>query len=272
MIASTDSLHPSSTDSFPNSRRVYMRGDLHPQIQVPMREISLSQTRLPDGSLENNSPVCVYDTSGPWGDPDFTGSVEQGLPAPRADWVRARGDVSEYEGRAVTARDNGYLSEAHAMANAERAGHAAALRAPATASRKPVRASSGHPVTQLWYAKQGIITAEMEYVAIRENQGLERLRDEWSATASRNTLAHQHEGSALRHDAPEVFRRFPQNLPKRITPEFVREEVARGRAIIPANINHSELEPMIIGRNFLVKINANIGNSAVASSIEEEVE
>jgi phosphomethylpyrimidine synthase len=158
------------------------------------------------------------------------------------------------------------------MANAERAGHAAALRAPATASRKPVRASSGHPVTQLWYAKQGIITAEMEYVAIRENQGLERLRDEWSATASRNTLAHQHEGSALRHDAPEVFRRFPQNLPKRITPEFVREEVARGRAIIPANINHSELEPMIIGRNFLVKINANIGNSAVASSIEEEVE
>jgi phosphomethylpyrimidine synthase len=237
-----------------------------------MREISLADTRLPDGSIEHNPSVRVYDTSGPWGDPAFQGSVEDGLPALRADWIRARGDVEEYEGRALSARDDGYLSEAHARDAKLRAGNTTALRAPTSAGRRPLRASAGHPVTQLWYAKQGIITPEMEFIAIRENQGLERLREESSADAPRNSLAHQHSGTAGRADAPEVFRRFPQNLPKRITPEFVRDEVARGRAIIPANINHPELEPMIIGRNFLVKINANIGNSAVASSIEEEVE
>jgi phosphomethylpyrimidine synthase len=272
MIASTDSLSGPSFESFPNSRRVYVPGQLHPEIRVPMREIELAQTRLPDGSLESNSPVCVYDTSGPWGDPAYAGSVEQGLPALRGEWIRKRADVEEYDGRAVTARDNGFLSEVHAAASAQRSGQIAATSAPASAARKPLRAAAGHPVTQLWYARQGIITAEMEYVAIRENQGLGRLREEWSSGAVRNSLFHQHEGSAVRADAPEVFRRYPQNLPRRITPEFVREEVARGRAIIPANINHPELEPMIIGRNFLVKINANIGNSAVASSIEEEVE
>ncbi len=237
-----------------------------------MREISLADTRLPDGSIEKNHPVTVYDTSGPWGDPAFDGTVEQGLPAPRAEWVRARGDVTEYDGRVVTARDNGFLSQAHAEASVQRSGRGAVIGAPQSASRRPLRASAGHPVTQLWYARQGIVTAEMEYVAIRENQGLERLRDTWSSEAARNALEHQHESSGLRWDAPEVFRRYPQNLPRQITPEFVRDEVARGRAIIPANINHPELEPMIIGRNFLVKINANIGNSAVASSIEEEVE
>ena len=272
MIASKDSLLPQSSEPFPNSRRVYVCGEIHPQIRVPMREIALSDTRLPDGSLEKNPTVRVYDTSGPWGDPEFQGTVAEGLPPTREAWIRARGDVEEYEGRSVTARDNGFLSEAHAAAAAQRSKEAVALRTPQSALRRPLRASAGHPVTQLWYARQGIITPEMEYIAIRENQGLEQLRDTLSSGAPRNSLAHQHPGTEGRDDAPAVFQRFPQNLPKRITAEFVRSEVARGRAIIPANINHPELEPMIIGRNFLVKINANIGNSAVASSIEEEVE
>jgi phosphomethylpyrimidine synthase len=237
-----------------------------------MREVSLSPTRLPDGSMEQNAPVLVYDTSGPWGDPSFKGSVEDGLPAVRGEWIRARADVEEYDGRNKTPKDDGYLSEEHALLSARRSGQTSSLKAPASAGRRPLRAAGGHPVTQLWYARQGIITAEMEYIAIRENQGLEKLRGQWSGTAERNALTHQHDGTTGREDAPEVFRRFPQSLPKEITPEFVRSEVARGRAIIPANINHPELEPMIIGRNFLVKINANIGNSAVASSIEEEVD
>ena len=272
MNATPHTLHPQSTDPLPNSRRVYLEGQIHPGLRVPMREVSLASTRLPDGTLEENAPVLMYDTSGPWGDPEFKGSVEDGLPGLRGDWIRARADVEEYEGRNKTAKDDGFLSEAHAVSSAQRSGQTSALLAPASAGRRPLRASGGHPVTQLWYAQQGIITAEMEYIAIRENQGLEKLRAEWSEKAKRNSLAHQHPGTTGRADAPEVFRRFPQNLPKEITPEFVRSEVARGRAIIPANINHPELEPMIIGRNFLVKINANIGNSAVASSIEEEVE
>ena len=272
MNATPHTLHPQSTDPLPNSRRVYLEGQIHPGLRVPMREVSLASTRLPDGTLEENAPVLVYDTSGPWGDPQFKGTVEEGLPALREEWVRARADVEEYDGRNKTAKDDGFLSEAHAASSAQRSGQKSALTAPASAGRRPLRASGGHPVTQLWYAQQGIITAEMEYIAIRENQGLEKLREEWSEKAKRNSLSHQHSGTTGRADAPEVFRRFPQNLPKEITAEFVRSEVARGRAIIPANINHPELEPMIIGRNFLVKINANIGNSAVASSIEEEVE
>ena len=272
MNASPHTLHPLSTEPLPNSKRVYVEGQIHAGLRVPMREVSQSPTRLMDGTWEENAPVRLYDTSGPWGDPEFRGSVEEGLPAMRGDWIRARADVEEYQGRNKTARDDGYLSEAHAISSAQRAGQASALLAPASAGRRPLRASGGHPVTQLWYAQQGIITAEMEYIAIRENQGLERLRQEWSEKAQRNSLAHQHAGTSGRADAPEVFRRFPQNLPREITPEFVCSEVACGRAIIPANINHPELEPMIIGRNFLVKINANIGNSAVASSIEEEVE
>jgi len=272
MNAPNESLYPQSSAPLPNSERVYLPGTLHPSVQVPMRKVSLAQTRLPDGSFEQNESVLIYDVSGPWGDPTFTGTVEEGLPAARAEWIRARGDVEEYDGRGHSARDDGYLSEAHAAATVRRAGQAFAGSTPASASRRPLRGSAGHPVTQLWYARQGIITPEMEYIAIRENQGLERLRDKFSAEASRDCLEHQHPGTMGRSDAPEVFRKFPQALPKFITPEFVREEVARGRAIIPANINHPELEPMIIGRNFLVKINANIGNSAVASSIEEEVE
>ena len=272
MIAPPNAIEASANESFSNSRRVYVGGSLFPDIQVPMREILLAETKLPDGTIEKNAPVRVYDTSGPWGDEDFNGSVESGLPALRAAWVRARGDVLEYEGRQITAKDNGYLSDLHAQTSAKKSASVAAIGAPASSGRRPLKASAGHPVTQLWYAQQGIITAEMEYIAIRENQGLDELREQISEGVERNSLFHQHDGTTGRADAPEVFRRFPQNLPKRITPEFVREEVARGRAIIPANINHPELEPMIIGRNFLVKINANIGNSAVASSIEEEVE
>jgi phosphomethylpyrimidine synthase len=275
MIAHPESLQPHSSIPLPRSRRVYLPGKVHADVRVPMREIELSPTRSMGDRLEPNEPVRVYDTSGPWGDPAFTGTVEQGLPALRADWIRGRGDVQEYDGRQVTARDNGYLSEAHAEAVGDRAvGPISHLRAPQSASRRPFRASAGHPVTQLWYARQGIVTPEMEYIAIRENQGLDLRRQ--AAGAARNTLEHRHPGSAAAGTdpryQPSVFRRFPQRIPEFITPEFVRDEVAAGRAIIPANINHPESEPMIIGRNFLVKINANIGNSAVASSIEEEVE
>ena len=263
-------LEPHSSDELPNSRRVYLSGTLFPDIRVPMREITLAPTRALNGTSEANEPVRVYDCSGPWGDPAFCGDVTQGLPRVREPWIRARADVEEYEGRAVAPMDNGYLSEQHAeyasSAEKNRLVEFPGLR------RKPLRASAGHPVTQMWYARQGIITPEMEYIAIRENQGLERLRDQLSEKTVRNALTHQHTGTGGRGDAPGVFAKFPQAMPKFITPEFVRDEVARGRAIIPGNINHPEVEPMIIGRNFLVKINANIGNSAVASSIEEEVE
>jgi len=268
MIAPKDAIEPQSTDSLPNSRRVYTEGCIHPELRVPMREIALAPTRNLNGGLEPNEPVRVYDTSGPWGDPDFAGNVEEGLPPLRQDWILRRGDVQEYEGRPVAPSDNGYLSESHArQSNGSRL-----TRFPDAARRRPLRAAPGHPVTQLWYARQGSVTPEMEFIAIRENQGLDRLRSKLSAAQPRDSLFQQHPGAPGRSDAPGLFRQFPQKLPGFITPEFVREEVARGRAIIPANINHPEAEPMIIGRNFLVKINANIGNSAVASSIEEEVE
>ncbi|MEO8207140.1 MAG: phosphomethylpyrimidine synthase ThiC, partial [Chthoniobacterales bacterium] len=213
-------------------------------------------------------------------DPAFTGTVEEGLPAMRAEWIRARGDVEEYDGREVKPQDNGYLSRQHAeyASNAER-NRLVEFPGLTGQRRRPLRASKGHAVTQLWYARQGIITPEMEFIAIRENQGLEKLQA--SKCGSRDSLEHRHAGSAEliqdtksenREFQPSIFSRFPQRIPKVITPEFVRAEVAAGRAIIPSNINHPEIEPMIIGRNFLVKINANIGNSAVASSIEEEVE
>ncbi len=277
MIATSESIEPHSRTPLPGSRRVYLVGTIHADVRVPMREIELTPTHTVSGRVEPNDPVRVYDTSGPWGDPEFTGTVEEGLPALRAEWIRRRGDVEEYDGRRITARDNGYLSEAHA-ASADPRGDAAIshLRAPVSAARRTLRASAGHPVTQLWYAREGIITPEMEYIALRENQGREALRG--GEAAVRHSLHHRHPGSGEanpsggREYEPSVFRRFPQRIPRFITPEFVREEVAAGRAIIPSNINHPESEPMIIGRNFLVKINANIGNSAVASSIEEEVE
>jgi len=236
-----------TTDSFyPNSRRIYVPGKIHPDLRVSLREISQSPTRSPDGTSEANSNVSVYDTSGPWGDPSFRGDVGEGLPPLRRAWIVDRQDVEEYAGRQTLPVDDGYLSAVH-VESAMREGRRGKLELFPGRKRPTLRASGGHPVTQLWYARQGMITPEMEYVAIRENLGYQRQRTTGSVK-ERN------------------------GLPDYITPEFVRDEVARGRAIIPANVNHPELEPMIIGRNFLVKINANIGNSAVASGIEEEVE
>ena len=266
MIAPKDSIDSQSTETpLPNSKKVYVGGKLHTDVRVPFREISLASTKSMNGEIEVNEPVRVYDTSGPWGDADFHGDVTIGLPALRAKWIRERGDVQEYEGRVVRPIDDGYLSEKHAANGNGKNGLVGRDR---RARRKPFRASAGHPVTQLWYARQGIITPEMEFIAIRENgRTVGAVVDRGAAadgsgySYSRNDLRQQHPGEP-----------FGANIPREITPEFVRQEVARGRAIIPANINHPESEPMIIGRNFLVKINANIGNSAVASSIEEEVE
>jgi phosphomethylpyrimidine synthase len=274
---SPDSVH-SVEKPLPNSRKIYVAGKLHADLRVPFREISLATTKSINGLVEVNEPVRVYDTSGPWGDQDFRGDVEQGLPPLRAKWIRDRGDVEEIEGRAVRPIDDGYLSEKHA---ASRNGESNfKLQTSNFAQSRPLRARAGRAVTQLWYAQQGIITPEMEFIAIRENggqasslarpagfqpvpgrNGRDAHSPAWQDGCPPNDLTHQHRGES-----------FGANIPRQITPEFVRDEVARGRAIIPANINHPESEPMIIGRNFLVKINANIGNSAVASSIEEEVE
>jgi phosphomethylpyrimidine synthase len=294
--AAVNGLHDDSRAPLPASTRVYEQGSIHPSVRVPMREIALSPTKTLDGRIEVNEPLRVYDCSGPWGDPEFTGTVEQGLPALRREWIVARGDVEEYDGRKVRPQDNGYLSEKHAefasQAERNRLREFPGLTAE---RRRPLRAAD-QPVTQLHYARQGIITPEMEFIAIRENMRRARIA-EMKDDIVRNHLDKQHAGSTqivaavcdrrtssgekpdghgppLQSEdfVPSIFRRFPQRIPAQITPEFVRSEVAAGRAIIPANINHPELEPMIIGRNFLVKINANIGNSAVASSIEEEVE
>jgi len=242
--------------TFPNSTRVYVPGSC-PDLLVPMREVKLADTSRPDGSKSANEPVRIYDTSGPWGDPAFHGDVEQGLPAIRAAWIRERGDVEAVAGRELKPEDDGYLSWKHAE-TAQRATSRNRLVQFDRAGRQVYKGKPGQRPTQLAYAKQGIITPEMEYIAIRENL---RLAADQADSTRRHDLTFQHKGES-----------FGAAIPKVITPEFVRSEVARGRAIIPANINHPELEPMIIGRNFLVKINTNIGNSAVASSIEEEVE
>ncbi|MFZ4778955.1 MAG: phosphomethylpyrimidine synthase ThiC [Terrimicrobiaceae bacterium] len=263
-----------SISPLPNSARVYVQGTLDQRVRVPMREITLSHTKDFQGNSIANDPVQVYDCSGPWGDPGFEGSVEEGLPALRADWIRGRKDVQEYEGREVSPQDNGYLSRNHAE-YASKAEKNRLVEFPGLHGerRRPLKSSAGHPVTQLWYAQQGVITPEMEFIAIRENMRTAKISD-LGQDILRSDLDKQHAGSSQIQNeyTPGIFRRFPQRIPAEITPEFVRSEVAAGRAIIPANINHPELEPMIIGRNFLVKINANIGNSAVASSIEEEVE
>ena len=242
--------------TFPNSTRVYVPGS-RPDLLVPMREVKLADTSRPDGTKSANEPVRIYDTSGPWGDPAFHGDVEQGLPAIRAAWIRERGDVEAVAGRELKPEDDGYLSWKHAE-TAQRATSRNRLVQFDRAGRQVYKGKPGQRPTQLAYAKQGIITPEMEYIAIRENM---RLAADQTDSTRRHDLTFQHKGES-----------FGAAIPKVITPEFVRSEVARGRAIIPANINHPELEPMIIGRNFLVKINTNIGNSAVASSIEEEVE
>jgi len=244
----------SSSDQLPNSRKVYITGKQHVDLRVPFREISLAPTKTMSGEIEVNEPVRVYDTSGPWGDADQHVDVTEGLPPLRVKWIRDRGDVEKIEGRKVKPIDDGYLSEKHASS---RNGNGSSLFNRQSSS-DPLRAKPGKAVTQLYYARQGIITPEMEFIAVRESHGLQTRNEK---VESRNDLRQQHAGES-----------FGASIPDEITPEFVRSEVARGRAIIPANINHPESEPMIIGRNFLVKINANIGNSAVASSIEEEVE
>ncbi|ELH0114024.1 phosphomethylpyrimidine synthase ThiC [Salmonella enterica] len=229
--------------AFPNSKRIYVTGSQH-DIRVPMREIQLSPTLISGTKdhpqYEENEAIPVYDTSGPYGDPDVAINVQQGLAKLRQPWIEARADVAT-----LSDRSSAYTRERLTDEGLD------ALRF--TGLLTPKRAKAGHCVTQLHYARQGIVTPEMEFIAIRENMGRERIRSE--------VLRHQHPGES-----------FGARLPENITPEFVRDEVAAGRAIIPANINHPESEPMIIGRNFLVKVNANIGNSAVTSSIEEEVE
>src|SRR5205823_545566 len=188
-----------------------------------------------------------------------------GLPPLRRDWILNRGDVEEIEGRPVTPIDDGYLSEKHAAGANGQNGDSSFVIRHSSLARRPLRAKRGSCVTQLWYARQGIITPEMEFIAVRENLGRMSGGGLEPPTRFRNDLGFSHSGS-------EPIENRKSKIENPITPEFVRAEVARGRAIIPANINHPESEPMIIGRNFLVKINANIGNSAVASSAEEEVE
>ncbi|MDO8319648.1 phosphomethylpyrimidine synthase ThiC, partial [Rhodoferax sp.] len=226
-------------EPLPASSKRYLQGS-RPDIQVPLREIMQS----------NGEAITVYDTSGPYTDPQAQIDVRQGLPAVRSPWIEARGDTDLYTGRAPFALDDGLKhGESDALA---------ALRAQAAGlQRPPRRAKAGANVTQMHYARKGIITPEMEYVALRENQNMQ-----WQA----QYLANAEREQRLAGNS------FGASIPKLVTPEFVRDEVARGRAIIPGNINHPEIEPMAIGRNFLVKINANIGNSAVSSSIEEEVE
>ncbi|MDN8542944.1 phosphomethylpyrimidine synthase ThiC [Erwinia sp. BC051422] len=229
--------------AFPNSRRIYLTGS-RADLRVPMREIQLSPTLTGGGKdnpqFEENEPVPVYDTAGPYGDPDAAIDVRAGIARLRESWIAERADTQPIE----------QLSSVYTQQRLADEGldHLRFENLP-----RPRRAQAGRRVTQLHYARQGIITPEMEFIALRENMGRERVRSE--------VLLQQHPGQD-----------FGARLPENITAEFVRQEVAAGRAIIPANINHSESEPMIIGRNFLVKINANIGNSAVSSSIEEEVE
>jgi len=233
----TASLDPEALKSFAKSKKVYVTGS-RPDLKVPFREISLSDTPSSFGA-EKNPPVMVYDTSGPYTDPDYQIDIRNGLPSLRSQWIDERNDTE-------------FLDGPTSVFGHERKTNPELTKMRFNLLRQPRRAKTGKNVSQMHYAKQGIVTPEMEYIAIRENQR----REEMSAL-----LQTQHPG----HD-------FGAAIPKLITPEFVRDEVARGRAIIPANINHPETEPMIIGRNFLVKINANIGNSALGSSISEEVE
>lgn len=220
-----------TTGPLPASEKIHLPGTLYPDLRVPLRRIALHESA-------GEPPVTVYDASGPYTDPRARIDIAAGLARPREAWIAARGDSETYDGRPLRPEDNGFVS-------AERL-------TPAFPIQYRPRRSAGGPVTQLAYARAGIVTAEMEYVAIRENLGRAALRE--AQNSSRDGES------------------FGAAIPDFVTPEFVRDEVARGRAIIPANINHPELEPMAIGRNFLVKINANIGNSAVTSSMAEEVE
>jgi phosphomethylpyrimidine synthase len=237
--------HSITRTPFPASKKIYVKGSL-PGVHVAMREIYLSDTRLASGKMEKNLPVTVYDTSGPYSDPEKSIDVRNGLEPIRLDWIISRND-SEEQSSSESSYRNKRLSDA-GLDHLRFSHH-----------RNPRKAKPGSNVSQMHYAKKGIITPEMEYVAIRENQRNTEMRERMNGNGE--MLFAQHEGHS-----------FGAKIQKVITPEFVRSEIAAGRAIIPSNINHPESEPMIIGRNFLVKINANIGNSAVTSSIEEEVE
>ncbi|NPA08699.1 MAG: phosphomethylpyrimidine synthase ThiC [Chlorobi bacterium] len=234
--------HNITRSPFPNSKKIYVEGKIHP-IHVAMREIQLSPTKLSNGKMDENPPVTIYDTSGPYTDENFEINIEKGLPRIREQWILDRNDVEILDG--ITS-EYGKARLSDSKLDKLRFSY----------NHKPKVAKEGKQVTQLYYAKQGIITPEMEYIAIRENQRIEQL------DSVSKDMAFQHPGNSFGAKTPK----------NKITPEFVRDEIAAGRAIIPNNINHPESEPMIIGRNFLVKINANIGNSAVSSSIEEEVE
>lgn len=229
-----------TTEPFPNSSKQFVNGTLHPEIRVPYREVKLSPTKVhTTGQLTENAPVLLYDTSGPYTDPDVVINVARGLKAIRQQWIEARQDSELYEGKVneLAAQNNDSVVP--------------------SLLRQPRRAKAGRNVSQMHYARQGIITPEMEFVAIRENMRNQAAKEGLIDLERRQRLQGNN---------------FGAGIPDEITPEFVRQEVAAGRAIIPANINHPEIEPTIIGRNFLVKINANIGNSIVTSSIEEEVE
>ncbi|MBE0377742.1 phosphomethylpyrimidine synthase ThiC [Pseudoalteromonas prydzensis] len=241
--AASDYIYNLTGQPFPSSHKVYVQGT-HDNVRVGMREITLSDTFI-GGSEENpvyepNAPLRVYDTSGPYTDPNFTLDVRKGLDKYREQWIESRGDTEVLE--SVTSQFSQQRMADEGLDHI-RFEHLPKIR----------RAKAGKNVTQMHYARQGIITPEMEYVAIRENMGRAQIQQE--------LLAQQHKGES-----------FGASIPEFITPEFVRDEIARGRAILPNNINHPETEPMIVGRNFLVKVNANIGNSSVSSSIEEEVE
>ena len=241
-----------TTKPFPASRKVYIEGTRG--VRVPMREITLAPTKsFKNGQAEDNAPFLIYDTSGPYTDPDAGIDLHQGLAPLRRPWIVERGDVEELS---AVSSEYGRARLADPRLDALRFAHL----------RKPLRAQPGRNVTQMHYARKGIITPEMEFIAIRENLKRQAAMDQGNGNGTGNghgpnRLISQHPGHS-----------WGAAIPAEITPEFVRDEIARGRAIIPSNINHPEIEPMIIGRNFLVKINANIGNSAVASSIEEEVE
>ncbi len=250
-LSATAKVDEAAVQPFPNSRKVYVQGS-RPDIQVPMREITLSDTSILFGN-EKNPPIYVYDTSGPYTDPNAKIDIRSGLPAIRAAWIAERDDTEELDGP---------TSEyGRARLNDKSLDE---LRFNLT--RKPRRAKKGARITQMEYARRGIVTPEMEFVAIRENMRRQEYLESLKAAGPTGEkmakmMMRQHPGHS-----------FGASIPSEITPEFVRDEIARGRAIIPANINHPEVEPMIIGRNFLVKINANIGNSAISSGIAEEVE
>ena len=250
-LSSTAKVDEAAVQPFPNSRKVYVEGS-RPDIRVPMREITLSDTPVMFGS-EKNPPIYVYDTSGPYTDPDAKIDIRSGLPPIRTPWILERNDTEELDGP----------TSAYGR---ERLNDPSLDELRFNLKRKPRRAKKGAAITQMDYARRGIVTPEMEFVAIRENLRRQEYLESLKATGPKgkkmaDMMMRQHPGQA-----------FGADIPAEITPEFVRDEIARGRAIIPANINHPEVEPMIIGRNFLVKINANIGNSAISSGIAEEVE